>query len=474
MSQPAVNRTRQRIGAQGLLLLGLLAALPLSLHSQQPVHSKNPAPILFRDVTASLHLILPASGKDSGRTELDQPIRADQYSLEFARQRLIPSMGPSLTVSDFNQAGSTDVYVVVPGARNHLFHALKDGTFSDVAVNAKVTGTGSDLSASVADYDHTGHQSLFVAGLGGVTVYHNDGDGVFSDVTAKAGLKCKPGELASSVLLFDADGDGFLDALVTVYADLSRTPEKSSFLFPNDFPGASSRLFRNNHDGTFREVTESSGLAENTGRTRHALAADFSLSGRMDLLLLRDNKPPALYRNLGNCKFEEITWEAGAENWKYAYLGADVADFNGDGKPDVVLWSTISNEVLINQGDGKFDSDESLPMIFAANHAFGFHGTVVTISGGTTNDLLARDNRERLHLIGNRKGHFFQIPVAFETGEARKITTDRIPDLAALTEMRRPSPDPPLLLGVRQNGQMIALERKLAPKTTSHPESHKH
>lgn len=474
MSQAPANRTKKSF-AQKLLLLGIgiVAASPLRLHSQQATRPKAPA-VLFRDVTATLHLTVPATSGNSGRSGLNEPIRADQYSLDFARQRLIPSMGPSLAVSDFNQGGSTDVYLVVAGASNHLFHALKDGTFSEVTISAKVAGTGSDLSASFADYDHTGHQSLFVAGLGGVTVYHNDGDGTFSDVTAKAGLKCKPGELASSVLLFDADGDGFLDALVTVYADLSRTPEKSKFLFPNDFPGAGSRLFRNNHDGTFREVTASSGLAENPGRTRRALAAHFTLGDRMDLLLLRDNKPPALYRNLGNCNFEEITWEAGAQNWKYAYLDAEVADFNGDGKPDVVLWSTISNEALINQGGGKFKPNGSLPMVFPANRAFGFHGTVVAVSGDGTNDLLASDNRERLHLIGNRQGHFFQMPVAFEVNATGRATTDRIPDLAALIELKPPSPAPRLLLGVRLDGQLIALERKLARKTTSRPQAQEH
>src|SRR6202021_1401938 len=126
--------------------------------------------------------------------------------------------------------------------------------------------------------------------------------------TQKAGLKGKPGELATSVLLFDADNDGFLDLLVTVYTDLSLSPSKPSFTFPNDLAGANSHLYRNQHDGTFKEITETAGLTSNPGRTLKALAADFKHNRRLDLLLLRDNKPPALYRNEGQGVFEDQTW----------------------------------------------------------------------------------------------------------------------------------------------------------------------
>ena len=98
-----------------------------------------------------------------------------------------------------------------------------------------------------------------------MALYRNNGDGSFTDITEKSGLKLKPGELATSVLLFDADNDGFLDLLVTVYTDLSVPPAKKSFTFPNDFAGANSRLYRNQHDGTFKDITEAAGLNSNPG-----------------------------------------------------------------------------------------------------------------------------------------------------------------------------------------------------------------
>ena len=449
-----------------LLLFVVLAAS--AAYSQKGASGPQGVSVILRDVTTKTHLVTSGiSLSEQTSSTLDKPIRSDVYSLEFARKTLIPSMGGSIATADFDNDGYTDVYLVVPGAGNHLFHGLKDGTFSDVTTSAKVQGTGADISATFADYDHSGRASLFVAGLNGVTLYRNNGDGTFSEVTEQAGLKGKAGELATSIALFDADGDGFLDALVTVYCDLSVPPAKSSFVFPKDFAGTTSRLYRNQHDGTFREVTEGSGLSDNPGRGRRALAADFTQSGRMDLLLLRDDKPPALYRNQGDFKFEEKTWDAGAENWKYAYFDGDARDFDRDGKDDIILWSTISNEVLINQGEGKFETAPSLPMVFAPNRLFGFHGIVANVFGENSNDLLTLDHHNRLHLIANRKGHFSEVPLSLKSRSTVPNTGFALSDLSALTQLRAHKGAPLLLVGVRMNGQVVVLESELSRRQNS-------
>src|SRR5207244_6156612 len=134
-----------------------------------------------------------------------------------------------------------------------------------------VPGTGAGLSAAFSDYDHSGHPSLFVAGLGGVVLYHNNGDGTFTDETDKGGLKLGPGELYTRAALADVDDDGFPDILLTGYTDLSRPPSASMFIFPNDFAGMASRLYRNNSDGTFSDITDSTDLVWNRGRARSAI-----------------------------------------------------------------------------------------------------------------------------------------------------------------------------------------------------------
>lgn len=408
--------------ANPLSLIALVFALFISLIpsalSQKGAAPAKPEAVKFAEITSQLHISIPPISLPSSALTVPVPIRSEDYSLEYARHNLVPAMGGSIVVGDFDRDGHPDLYVTVPGGLNHLLKHRRDGTFVDVTEQARVPGTGADLGGAFGDYDKTGNLSLFVAGLGGVTLYHNNGDGTFTDTTEKAGLKRKPGELATSVLLFDTDNDGFLDLLVTVYTDLNVPPLKKSFMFPNDFSGASSHLYRNQQNGTFAEITEAAGLTWNPGRTRKAVAGDFNHSGNLDLLLLRDDKPPVLYRNQGHGKFEDQTWDAGQEIWKYAYVDAQTGDFNCDGKLDVVLWSTIGNEVLMNEGNGKFKPDESLPLVYAANRVFGFHGLAADFNRDGYEDLLSVDDKLKWHFIVNHAGKFEEASFALFAEEA--------------------------------------------------------
>lgn len=455
----------------GVLLVGL-ACMPRPGWSQATPKAL-PGGITLVDVTARMHLSLPSLSNLPSAQTLQKPIASGEYSLEFARQVLIPAIGGFVAAGDLDGSGYPDLYVVVPGGSNLFFRNLRNGTFVDTTKKAGAPGTGSDLSATFADYDHSGHASLFVSGLGGVTVYHNNGDGTFTDVTEKTGLKRTPGELATSALLFDAEDNGTPDLFVTVYTDLNAPPTKPSFLFPNDFANARSHLYHNQGDGTFREINVADSLDENPGRTRQALAADFGHSGRLDLLLLRDNKPPALFRNKGQGTFEDQTWQAGGENWKYAYVDGQLSDFNHDGKLDVALWSTIGNEVLINQGDGKFEQEKTFPIIFAANRPFGFHGATADLKADGYDDLLVVDNNGEWHYIVNHRGRFGLAQLTLQP-VAAQAKGDRgqsvFPNLSCLVPVRVQKSGKVVLIGVRTNGQLIALEAHQNQKTPpSHP-----
>ena len=462
------NRALARLFVLSLMVV--LVGLPLPGQAQK---GKKPSPpaISLVNVAPESHLAIAPLKNILDASALRKPIPAGEYSLDYARRVLIPAMGGSAAINGAGSDGYPDIYVVVPGSKNHLFRNLKNGTFADVTDKSGVSGTGADLAAAFADYDHSGHASLFVAGLDGVRLYHPNADGTFSDITEKAGLQGKSGELATSVLLFDADGDGFFDLLVTIYTDLNTAPAKASFVFPNDFASAVSHLYRNQGDGTFREITAAAGLSENPGRTRKALAVDFRHSGRLDLLLLRDNKPPALYANQGQGKFEDQTWAAGRENWKYAYVDAQSADFGHDGKPDLALWSTIGDEVLVNQGDGTFEQESSLPVLFAANRVFGFHGAVVDFNGDGDDDLLTVDNRGQWRCIANHHGKFAEVPLnvhpADGKGKMDKSAGTAPPELSSLMPVRLRKDGPIVLLGVQMDGQVIALEIRAKARSTS-------
>ena len=315
----------------------------------------------FAEITARLGLTLPA--QQASPADSQKEIRAADYSLDYARRNLVPLFGPSLALGDYDGDGHTDIYVVDPAGTNHLLHNNGDGTFTDVTDKAGVAGPGAASPPPLPTTTTAGKPSLFVAGLDGVRLYRNLGDGTFKDETEKAGLHAIPGELETQAVLFDADNDGFLDLVVTAYTNLSQPPKKDSFLFPNDFAGAATHFYRNNGDGTFTEITSSSGLASAKGRMRGAVFADFDNDGYTDLCLFRDDGHPLLYANLGEDKFVSRTSEAGAAFAKSVAYEAQAADFNHDGLFDLALWGPKGYQVLINKGGWKFVPLTALPAV---------------------------------------------------------------------------------------------------------------
>ncbi|HKC70814.1 MAG TPA: VCBS repeat-containing protein, partial [Terriglobales bacterium] len=316
--------------------------------------------------------------------------------------------------------GRPDHYIVNPAGTNRLLHQQPDGTFADVTEKAAVAGPGGSISATFADYDNSGRLSLIVAGLGGVRVYHNQGDGTFVDRTAAAHLQGKAGELATQALFFDADNDGLLDLFVSVYTDLAHPSQQASFSFPQDFTGAASHLYRNNGDGTFTDITRAAGLAA-IGRSRGAIFANFTDGPFPDLLVLRDDGPPLLYINRGGARFSPRR----EPSLQVAATQAQVADFNHDGKFDLVLWTANGPQVLLNRGNANFVALKSLPPITAPKANFAARGTVSDFDGDGFDDLLAVDAQGKWHLLLNHGGRFREAPLSL--GSATVASSSIVP-----------------------------------------------
>jgi tetratricopeptide (TPR) repeat protein len=358
------------------------------------------APASFSDITERLGIRLTAQRP---KTPQRGEIKASDYSLDLARERILPLFPPSIAVGDYDGDGHPDIYLVTPGTRSHLLHNNGKGGFTDVTEKAGVAGDGRGLSAVFADYDNSGHASLLVAGLGGVRLYRNRGDGTFADDTAKAGLAGKPGELDSKVVAFDSDNDGFLDLAVTGYTDLSAPPHRSSFKFPDDFEGAASHLYRNNADGTFSDVTAASGLASARGRMRSVIFGDFNDDGYLDLVFLRDDTFPLLYLNQGEDRFVEASANGGPDFTRFTASDGEVADLNHDGKFDLVLWGPNGYRVLLGAGEGKFQAVDSPPLSLP-DEAFARGGIVADLDGDGFDDLAAVVAAGRLQAVLNRAG----------------------------------------------------------------------
>ncbi len=397
---PSVSLQNQALegGKYGAVQLPAISPVTVSTATQK---------LMFSDITSKLGVSLAAVNPPS--LEAAKEIKAANYSLDFARKNLVPLFGPSVALGDYDGDGHVDLYVVNPSGSNYLLHNNGDGTFTDATEKAGVAGLGGSVAATFGDYTNSGRQSLFVVGLGGVTLYTNQGDGTFADETEKAGLRVPSsgaGELDTRAVLFDADADGFLDLVVTAYADLSNPPTKDPFAFPSDFAGARSRFYRNNGNGTFTDVTESSGLDDARGRMRGLVFGQLTNSGYADLLFIRDDAPPLLFVNQGEDKFVDRTRQAGPSLGREIVSDAQLADFNHDGKFDLLLWTTSGPEMLAGRGAARFSTAEKLPTVASPASPFAFKGMVADLDGDGYEDVLAQDDAGKWHFLANRAGHF--------------------------------------------------------------------
>jgi enediyne biosynthesis protein E4 len=272
--------------------------------------------------------------------------------------------GAGCAFLDFDNDGWMDIYLVNSGGcdfyhpdpplRNALYRNNRDGTFTDVTEKAGVPGGGYGMGVAVGDYDGDGRPDLYVTQYGRSILYHNNGDGTFTDVTEKAGVAA-PG-WSSSAVWFDYDNDGRLDLFVCRFADF----DKSKHVFcgnertgkryncsPRSYPSAASWLYRNNGDGTFRDVSAESGIAGLLGKAWGAVATDIDNDGWMDLFVANDTVQNYLYLNR-NGKFSEIGLDANVafsqDGRERGGMGVDSADFDQDGWQDLFV-SNVDQEM---------------------------------------------------------------------------------------------------------------------------------
>lgn len=425
------------------------------------LRSRSARGVIFADITSRLGIALPPRKSASLGAEALRNIKSSEFALEYARLNIVPVFGGSVALGDYDGDGHEDIFVTVPGGKNRLLRNNGNGAFEDVTeTSGRLTGDGASLSATFADYDNSGHASLFVAGLGGVTLFRNKGNGRFVDETEKAGLKGRPGELATRAVLFDADNDGFLDLVVTTYSDLSAPPLKESFAFPDDFAGARVRFYRNNGDGTFSEQGPASGINAE-GRWRSAAFADFNNDGFADLLLCRDDGPPVLYLNQGEDRFKDRTKEAGADFSQSRASDVQVADFDHDGNFDLALWSHSGYQVLLNRGDGRFGAVANLPAITPPAGSFDFRGAVMDVNMDGFTDLVAVDSTRKLHLLANHGGKFYEAPLDLPA-DTRANAAPGDP-IAWLASAWLDAPGRLGLVALSRSGKLAAYEKSGSP-----------
>jgi hypothetical protein len=316
----------------------------------------------------------------------------------------------AVTVGDYNNDGWEDIFITSYG-HNALYRNNGDGTFTDVTQQAGLSQSTVRYGSGCtwADYDRDGHLDLFVAnylnttieklpkpgenrdcnwkgvpvncgprGLptGSVQLFRNNGDGTFTDVSGKSGVSAATGGYPMTAIAADLDNDGWPD----IYVACDSRP---------------SFLFRNNHDGTFREEGLERGAALSEDGLEQAGmgvgVGDYNLDGSLDLFKTHfADDTNVLYRNDGKGHFDDLTIRAGlAVETRYIAWGAGIVDLDNDGLPDLfAVTGSVYPEIerrlpnypfktprLIfrNLGDGRFEEliEEAGPGVLAAHSSRG-------------------------------------------------------------------------------------------------------
>jgi hypothetical protein len=289
---------------------------------------------------------------------------------------IIESNGAGACWLDYDGDGLMDLYVVNPGPLegvthhapgtvrrpNALYRNRGDGTFEDVTKKAGLEGAGYCTAAVAADYDNDGHVDLFVVGVGRCILYHNRGDGTFEDVTDKAGVANAGGTGIGAVFL-DVDNDGYLDLFVANY--LTFDPSYQLYFSADAYPGPLSykpqlnKLFHNRGNGTFEDISESSGIQIPGHRAMSVAVLDYNQDGAPDLYLSNDGTPNLLLVNDGKGHFKDMAPQAGvafnAMGEAAGSMAATIGDCNGDGYEDILVTRLGYGSLYMGTAKGSYD-----------------------------------------------------------------------------------------------------------------------
>jgi hypothetical protein len=304
------------------------------------------------------------------------------HSAPHSPEKFLPeSTGAGCAFLDFDNDGWMDIYLVNSGPcdilkparplRNALYRNNRDNTFTDVTEKAGVPGDGYGMGVAVGDYNGDGFPDLYVTQYGRSILYRNNGDGTFTDVTEKAGVAA-PG-WASSAVWFDYDNDGRLDLFVCRFVDFDRSKHhncgasvpalagQNEYCYPKVYSPKSSWLFHNNGDGTFTDVSQPMGIADNPGKAWGVVATDINNDGWMDLFVANDTVANFLFMNRSGKRFEEIGFTSsvayGEQGKARSGMGVDSADFDQDGWMDLFV-TNLNDElhsIYRNKRDETFD-----------------------------------------------------------------------------------------------------------------------
>ena len=349
------------------------------------------------------------------------------------KQYILESMSGGVAWIDFDRDGWMDLYLVnggrweelVQGKRtvsNALYRNNGDGTFANVTEKAGVGNRHWGMGVAAGDYDNDGWVDLFVCNYGPNTLYRNNGDGTFREVTGTAGVG--DGRWAVSASFGDYDADGWLDLYVTNTVQFDhKDPDPMECHYrgitvqcgPLGMVGDSDILYRNNGDGTFRDVSEKAGVSDVTpSYGLGAIWSDYDNDGDLDLYVANDQMANFLFRNRGDGTFEETGLFAGAafsdDGTAQGSMGVDFGDYDRDGLLDIYIthFSDDYNTLFRNLGQGRFrDMTRGAGLTFSSWPMVGWGTGFVDLDHDGWEDIFAANGHVFPQVDGYKIGTSF-------------------------------------------------------------------
>jgi hypothetical protein len=297
---------------------------------------------------------------------------------------IVETFGSGLAWIDYDNDGWPDLFCVQDGPlpppaskglmpvgsslpTSKLYHNNRDGTFTDVTKEVGLDRAGYGMGCAVGDFDNDGYDDLVVTYFGGVVLYHNEPDGKggrrFVDVTAKSGLHDP--HWATSCAWGDIDGDGLLDLYICNYVEIDFKNYPTCLTGPiryqcppSLFTNVGHKLYRNNGDGTFTDISVSSGItAPSPAPGLAVIMADLDGDGLLDIYVANDARPAYLFHNQGKGKFVEKALlngcGLGPHGQELAGMGVDAGDIDGSGRLSLFVTNFQDRPKVLfrNRGD---------------------------------------------------------------------------------------------------------------------------